>query len=88
MNKLLILFLLLLTGCSSTRQIEYIELPPVIKKEYEYIKCKVPNELLSVNDIVIEKEKAIEILKKIAEETNDRKRKIEAIKNIECIESN
>jgi hypothetical protein len=76
-----------ITGCSTTTKTEYIELPPVIKKEYVYIKCKVPKELLNTNNIIIEKEKAILILQKIAEETNDRKRKIEAIKSIECIES-
>jgi hypothetical protein len=77
---------LLLTGCSSTVKTEYIELDPVIKKEYIYIKCKIPKELLTVNNIEISKEKAIEVLKKIAKETNDRKRKLEAIKNIDCIE--
>lgn len=76
-----------ISGCSTTTKTEYIELPPITKKEYVYIKCKVPNELLNTNIIVINKEKAILILKKIAKETNDRKRKIEAIKSIECIES-
>jgi uncharacterized lipoprotein YmbA len=75
-----------LAGCSTTMKTEYIELPPVVKKEYVYIKCKIPAELLTTNDIVINKEKAILILKKIALETNDRKRKIEAIRSIECIE--
>lgn len=89
MNKFtLITILLFLAGCSSTTKTEYIELDPIIKKEYVFIKCKIPKELLTVNDIEIKKEEAIKILKKIAEETNDRKRKIEAIKNIECIESN
>lgn len=88
MNKLIsiIMLTLLLTGCSSTVKTEYIELDPVIKKEYIYIKCKIPKELLTVNNIEISKEKAIEVLKKIAKETNDRKRKLEAIKNIDCIE--
>lgn len=81
------LTILFLAGCSSTTKTEYIELDPVIKKEYVFIKCKIPKELLTVNNIEIKKEEAIKILKKIAEETNDRKRKIEAIKKIDCIES-
>ena len=86
MNKfILITILLFLSGCSTTKT-EYIELDPIIKKEYVFIKCKIPKELLTVNNIEIKKEEAIKILKKIAEETNDRKRKIEAIKKIDCIE--
>ncbi len=89
MNKLIIILTaLMLTACSSTTRTEYVELEPIIKTEYVYVKCQVPKELLSVNNIVIEKEKAIEILKKIAKETNDRKRKLETINKIECIESN
>lgn len=76
----------ILSGCSSTVKTEYVELPPVIKKEFVFLKCKVPSELLTTNKIKIEKEKAFEILQKIAQETNDRKRKIEIIKSIECIE--
>lgn len=88
MKTILIAILItMIAGCSTITKTEYIELPPVIKKEYVYIKCKVPSELLNTNIIVINKEKAILILQKIAEETNDRKRKIEAIKSIECIES-
>lgn len=89
MRKLIIIFLItfFLFGCSSRVKTEYIELPPEIIKEYIYIKCKVSKELLSTNKIEIKKEKAIDVLKKIAEETNDRKRKIEIIKNIECIEA-
>ena len=88
MNKLMIILTtLMLTACSSTTRTEYVELEPIIKTEYVYIKCKIPKELLTVNDIVINKEKVVEILKKIANETNDRKRKIEAIKKIDCVES-
>lgn len=88
MNKLIIILTtIFLTACSSTTKTEYVELEPIIKTEYVYVKCQVPKELLSVNDIIIEKERAIEILKKIAKETNDRKRKIEAIQKIACIES-
>ncbi len=78
----------MISGCSMTTKTEYVELPPVVQKEYVYIKCNVPAELLEVNDIEIKKEKAIEVLKKIAKETNDRKRKIETIKSIECIKAN
>jgi len=77
--------LFLMSGCTTTRT-EYIELEPVIKKEFVFLNCKVPSELLTTNEIKIEKEKAFEILQKIAKETNDRKRKIELIKSIECIE--
>ncbi len=81
------ILLILLSGCSTTRT-EYVELPPIVQKEYVYLECNVPAELLEVNDIEIKKEKAIEVLKKIAKETNDRKRKIEAIRSIECIKAN
>lgn len=85
---LIMISIIMISACSSTTKTEYIELPPVVQKEYVFIECNVPAELLETNDIEIKKEKAIEVLKKIATETNDRKRKIEAIKGIECIKAN
>lgn len=89
MRKITITLIILffLCGCANQVRTEYVELPPKIIKEYIYIKCKVSKDLLNTNEIEIKQEKAIEVLKKIAAETNDRKRKIEIIKNIECIEA-
>jgi len=85
MKKLIILIsIILLSACQSTPE---KNLEPIIKKEFVYIKCKVDEKILTTNKITIsEKDNISEVIKKLIEELNSRKDKLESIKNINCIE--
>lgn len=85
MKYLISFFLLILTGCSTTK-IEYVELPPKVIKEKIYINCEIPSEFLQKNKVNIDKnDTGKEAIKKIAKEYNERGFKLEAIGNIKCI---
>ena len=74
----------LLAACASKSN---IQLEPIIKKEFIYIKCKVDKDILSTNKIVLKEGQEVnEIIKELIQELNSRKDKLDSIKNIDCIE--
>lgn len=80
----ILISIFLLAACASKSN---TQLEPIIKKEFIYVKCKVDEKILATNKIVIsEKDNISEVIKKLIEELNSRKDKLESIKNINCIE--
>ena len=80
----ILISIFLLAACASKSN---QSLEPIIKKEFIYVKCKVDEKILTTNKIVIsEKDNISEVIKKLIEELNSRKDKLESIKNINCIE--